>query len=116
MDNKTSFSSFTSEYHESRSTILNNYGEYRTLKSKYLNYLDFVSDLKRMGYDMWYTIPLLFNSIYPEHKIINLSHVEIENNRNIAYQQGNDILGIMCYILVNDGYISNTNIFKNFNN
>ena len=40
---------------------------------------------------------------------------KIYNHDKIYYQKTNNKLGIMCYILVADGFITNANIFQKFN-
>jgi len=71
--------------------------------------------LKKNGYDLWYTIDYIFNIIYKEYEIIGLQDAEVIGNKKIYYQKLNNKLGLMCYILSINGYITNTNIYKNFN-
>ena len=79
------------------------------------NYNEIIIDLKKLGYNMWFVIELLFKNIYINYKINNIPAVKIDLMRNVGYQENNNILGIMCYLLVKDKYINNTTIFKNFN-
>jgi hypothetical protein len=71
--------------------------------------------LKKNGYDLWYTIDYIFNIIYKEYEIIGLQDAEVIGNKKIYCQKLNNKLGFMCYILSVNGYITNTNIYKNFN-
>ena len=71
--------------------------------------------LRKEGYDLWASIPSVFNSIYLNYTIDGLLESNVFDNKNIYYQKMNNLIGAMAYILVEDGYISNVNIFKKFN-
>jgi hypothetical protein len=71
--------------------------------------------LKKEGYDLWFVIPFVFNIIYKNYEIIGLDDSEIIGNKKIYLQKSNNKIGLMCYILSVNGYITNINIFKNFN-
>jgi hypothetical protein len=79
------------------------------------NVSQFIVNIKRLGYDMWYTIPLIFDTIYEEYELSSIKEAHIINNDKIYFQKTNNVLGFMCYILVKDGFINNVNIFKGFN-
>ena len=64
---------------------------------------------------MWYIIPLVFNSIYINYEINGLPESNVFGHNKIYYQKLNNKIGLMTFILVNEGYISNTNIFQNCN-
>lgn len=82
------------------------------------NYINNVSSaiitLKRMNYNLWDTIIFIFNIIYKEYTMKNIKEAEIYGYKNIYKQKMNNELGIMCYILVKNNYITNTNIFHDF--
>jgi len=75
----------------------------------------FIIILKKKGYDLWFAIQFIFNTIYTDYEIIGLDDSEIIGNKKIYLQKSNNKLGLMCYILSVNGYITNINIFKNFN-
>ena len=98
--------------------------KYNNIKLKTNNIVDekdvhsisqFIIMLKKKGYDLWFSIPFIFNIIYKDYEIIGLTDSEIIGNKNIYLQKSNNKLGLMCYILSVNGYITNINIFKNFN-
>ena len=83
---------------------------------KFINSISqFIINIKRLGYDMWYIIPLVFNSIYINYEINGLPESNVFGHNKIYYQKLNNKIGLMTFILVNEGYISNTNIFQNCN-
>jgi len=79
------------------------------------NISQFILNLKRMGYDLWFVINLVFDTIYEEYAIEGLPDALYLEPTKIYLKKSNNILGFMCYILTNEGFISNVNIFKNFN-
>lgn len=83
--------------------------------NKIVNVTDFISKLKKLGYDMWFVIPIVFKTIYEKYKINKLPESNIFGYTKIYYQKMNNLIGLMVYILIDDGYITNINIFKNFN-
>ncbi len=86
------------------------------INEKYINNISqFIINLKNMGYDMWFVINLVFNTIYKNYILSNIMEPLIISHEKIYYQKMNNKIGIMCFILVSDNFISNVNIFKNFN-
>ena len=86
------------------------------ISNKYINNVSqFLVNLKRLGYDMWFTIVLIFNVIYKDYEIKNVENSITFGYKKIYYQKMNNTLGIMCYLLVEDGYITNVNNLKHFN-
>lgn len=86
------------------------------MNSKNINNISqFIVNLKRLGYDMWFVIPIVFNSIYENYELNGIIESIVIGHKKIYYQRMNNIIGIMCYILVSNNFISNVNIFKNFN-
>ena len=75
----------------------------------------FILVLKKEGYDLWFTIPLIFNTIYELYEFKNIPDALLLDHKNTYYQKMNNIIGIMCFILVENNFISNINIFNNFN-
>jgi hypothetical protein len=71
--------------------------------------------LRKKGYNLWYTITIIFNIIYKDYEIIGLNDSEIIGDKNIYLQKTNNKLGLMCYLLSINEFISNINIFKHFN-
>jgi hypothetical protein len=84
-------------------------------KNNIKNISQFILILKKEGYDLWFVIPLIFNSIYESYKFKNIPDALLIDHKNIYYQKMNNIIGIMCFILVENNFISNVNIFNNFN-
>ena len=86
------------------------------INSKNINTISqFIINVKHLGYDMWTIIPLIFNVIYTDYEFENINDSMIFGYKKIYYQKMNNKLGIMCYILVMEGFITNVNIFQNFN-
>jgi hypothetical protein len=79
------------------------------------NVSQFILTLKKLGHDLWFVIPLVFDTIFEKYKINNLMDSEIIGKEKILYQKMNNNIGLKCFLLTNNGYISNTNLFKNFN-
>lgn len=79
------------------------------------NVSDFLIKVKKLGYDMWFTVPLIFDTIYEKYELENVMDSYTFGYEKIYFQKLNNKLGIMCYILACDGFITNTNIFQNFN-
>ena len=79
------------------------------------NISQFILNLKKMGYDLWFTINLVFNTIFEKYEIKGIPDTLYIEHTKIYLQKSNNILGFMCYVLTNKGLISNINIFKNFN-
>jgi hypothetical protein len=79
------------------------------------NVSDFILKMKRFGYDLWFVIPLVFNTIYTDYHLNGIMESDLISYEKIYFQKMNNKIAIMAYILTNDGFITNTNIFKNFN-
>jgi len=79
------------------------------------NVSDFILNLKKMGYDLWFVIPLVFDTIFEKYELEGLIESEVIGKEKIFFQKMNNNIGLMCYLLTNNGYISNINIFKQFN-
>ena len=77
------------------------------------NISEIIIRLKKEGYNLWYTIEYIFNIIYKDYEIIGLEDSEVIGNTKIYLQKSNNKLGLMCYLL--SEYVTNTNIFRNFN-
>ena len=96
--------------------LCDKYNKYEKLDiNKIHSISQFIIMLKKKGYDLWFVIPFVFNTIYKDYEIIGLQDSEIIGNKKIYLQKSNNKLGLMCYILSVNGYITNVNIFKNFN-
>jgi hypothetical protein len=72
--------------------------------------------LKKKGYDLWFAIPFLMDCIYSSYEF---EHIPIsliwESARKVSQQRNNNLLGVMIYVLVVHGTISNLNLLKRFN-
>jgi hypothetical protein len=79
------------------------------------NVSDFIIKLKKLGFDLWFVIPFVFNTIYKKYNLNGFPESLVFGYEKIYYQKINNLIGIMCFILLNNDYISNINIFKNFN-
>ena len=79
------------------------------------NVSGFIIKLKKLGYDMWFVIPLVFGVIFEKYELKGVQESNVFGMENIINQKSNNSLGVMCYLLNYHEYISNTNIFKNFN-
>jgi hypothetical protein len=86
------------------------------LNPEYINNVSqFIVNIKRLGYDLWFVIPLIFNSIFQDYIIKGIPDSKIFSHDKIYFQTTNNYLGFMCFILVKYGFITNVNIFHNFN-
>jgi hypothetical protein len=79
------------------------------------NVSEFIINLKKKGYDIWFVIPLVFNTIYEDYKLEGIPESTTFGYKKIYYQKMNNLIGFMSFILLENNYISNINIFKNFN-
>lgn len=84
------------------------------------NVTHFIIILKKLGYDLWYVIPLVFNTIFINYKLYKKGSDKIPDSLvighdNIYYQQTNYLLGIQIFILIQENLITNFNILQNFN-
>jgi hypothetical protein len=86
------------------------------INEKYVNNVShFILILKRLGYDLWYVIYLVFDTIYPKYKLSGIIPPIIYTYEKLQLQIKNNELGVICFILTDMGFITNTNIFSNFN-
>ncbi len=75
----------------------------------------FIVNIKRIGYDLWYVIPLIFNSIYQSYSLEGIQESNVFGTHRIHLQKTNHSLAVMCYILIRDEHIQNVNILNRFN-
>ncbi len=95
-----------------------NFNKYKLTEkniNKINNVSHFIVELKRLGYDLWYTISLIFDTIYEDYQLNGIPEALVVGYKNIYLQKQNNILGVKCYILVDNDFITNVNIFNNFN-
>lgn len=86
----------------------------KNINLKVSNYNELIINLKKMNYNMWFVIELLFKNIFINYEIKNIPNVKINFMRNVGNQNENNKLGLKCYLLLKNNYITNTNLFKNF--
>jgi hypothetical protein len=79
------------------------------------NISQLILNLKRLGYDLWFVLPLVFNTIYEKYEVKNIQESLVFGKEKLYFQKMNNQIGFMCYVLVSEGYVSNGNIFNNFN-
>jgi hypothetical protein len=79
------------------------------------NISQLILNLKRLGYDLWFVLPLVFNTIYEKYEVKNIPESLVFGKEKLYFQKMNNQIGFMCYVLVSEGYVSNGNIFNNFN-
>ena len=96
-------------------TMIDSEVDTKIVKEKINNVSQFIVIIKNLGYDIWFTIPLIFDTIYKNYEIQNISESLTFGSKKIYFQKMNHLIGLMCYILVNNGYITNINIFQKFN-
>jgi hypothetical protein len=75
---------------------------------------EFLLYLKKSKFHLWFSIEFVFNSIYKNYTLTNILDSEVFGNKYIYLQKLNNKIGIMCYLLCINGYVSNSNIFNNF--
>lgn len=78
------------------------------------NVSQFIIILKKMGYDMWFIIPLIFDTLY-KYDLKGIQESNVFDSKKIYHQKINLKIGVMCYILKIDGFITNIHILNNFN-
>lgn len=83
--------------------------------SNFINVSEAILYLRKKGYDLWFVIPFIFNIIYPKYILKNIPESGIINNTRIHNQKSNNILGVLCFLLCENNFISNINIFQKFN-
>ncbi len=64
---------------------------------------------------MYFVIPLIFSSIFPKYQFKGIQESDTYGDIDVTLQRKNLEIGVMCYILVKKDYITNVNIFKDFN-
>ena len=82
---------------------------------KIINVTQFIILLKKMGYDLYSVIDLVFELIFEKPIFKNIQECYIINGKKIYHQKKNYEFGIKIYILVSKGFITNTNCFEHFN-
>ena len=86
------------------------------INPKYINTVgQFIVNMKRIGYDLWFVIPLIFNAIYQSYALIGIQQSNVYGTYHIHLQKTNHSLAVMCYILFRDEHIKNVNILNRFN-
>jgi len=83
-------------------------------KEDLFNVSQFIIILKKMGYDIWFVIPLIFDTLY-KYDFVGIQDSNIIGYQKIYHQKMNLKIGVMIYILVLDNFITNMHIFNNFN-
>lgn len=78
------------------------------------NISQFIIILKKMGYDIWFVIPLIFDTLY-KYDFKGIQESNILGYQKIYHQKINLKIGVMIYILTLDCFITNMHIFNNFN-
>ncbi len=76
------------------------------------NTTHFLIALKKLGYDLWFILPLMMDSLYESYEIDNITFPIHHCDKYIHLQSNNFKIRIMAYLLVRDGFITNTNIFR----
>jgi len=72
--------------------------------------------LKKKGYDLWFVISFLFECIYSEYTFEKMPLAIVwDCSKRVSQQRNNNMMGAMAYILTSEGYISNVNLLKRFN-
>ena len=96
------------------------YHEYKLGPSKYddqispnhiQNTTHFLIALKKLGYDLWFIIPLMMDGLYGSYEIKNIIFPIYHCDKYIQLQSNNFKIGIMAFLLVRDGFITNTQTF-----
>ena len=85
-------------------------------KAKFFDSVDkFILELKDLGYNLWFSVELVFNTIYKENIFKNIEDSKVIDDFKIECQKTNNKLGIMCFLLITNNYISNEKILNKFN-
>ena len=79
------------------------------------NVSQFILILKRLGYDLWFVIYLVFDTIYEKYKLSGIPNSILFTHDKINLQLKNNELGVLCFILNENGFITNSNVYNNFN-
>lgn len=83
--------------------------------NKNININHIMIELRKLGYDLWYVIPFVFDKIFIKYSISGIEDSITFGYKKIYKQKMNNLIGLMSFILLKEGYISSTNIFKKFN-
>jgi hypothetical protein len=75
----------------------------------------FILLFKKMGYNLWFIVPTIFNSIFKKYTFNGIPESNIIGNKLIYQQKLNNVIGAMIFILVKHNFISNLIIFNNTN-
>ena len=84
----------------------------KELQKKINNVSHFILLLKKMGYNLWIIIPCVFNTIFQKYRFKGIPESNIIGNKFIYQQKLNNGIGVMAFILVKMGFISNILIFN----
>jgi hypothetical protein len=90
----------------------NNTSQCNILQKKVNNVSHFILLLKKLGYNLWIIIPCVFNIIFQKYNFKGIPESNIIGNKLIYQQKFNNAIGVMAFILVKMGYISNVLIFN----
>lgn len=86
------------------------------INKKHINNISqLILNFKRLGYDLWFVVPLIFNTIYEKYEVKNIPESLVFGKDKLYFQKMNNQIGFMCYMIVSEGYVTNANIFNNFN-
>jgi len=77
---------------------------------------EYILLLKKRGHTLWYAVNFVWNNIYGcGDCIINeITNSNVVSMNNIELQKQNYLTAIKIYIMCREGYISNINVFQNF--
>jgi len=84
----------------------------KEFQKKINNVSHFILLLKKMGYNLWIIIPCVFNIIFQKYSLKGIPESNIIGNKLIYQQKLNNGIGVMAFILVKMGFISNVLIFN----
>jgi len=99
-------------YRNKNNSTGKNISQCNSLQKNINNVSHFILLLKKLGYNLWIIIPCVFNSIFEKYELKGIPESNIIGNKLIYQQKYNNGIGVMAFILVKMGFISNVIIFN----
>ena len=88
---------------------------YELIDTDFYKIDDFFYYAKEGSWDLWSWVPFVFNSLYPNSHIINISKSPgFGPELNQIVQSENYLVGLQAYLLFKEGWIEDDSIFANF--
>lgn len=83
-------------------------------KQKVNNSTQFIIFMKKLGYDLYQVVDIVFEMVYEKPSFKNIQDCYILDTKKIYHQKKNYVYGVKIYLLVENGFINNMNCFDHF--